>query len=107
MKIQSKDKSAHFGMTAEQANRLEKIIIGGCVLAMVFIFQPFNQILFMVGCIGVVVGGLAFNLVPLCVSGKSGADIARGAVIILGIFFTVVIFALLSAWGYGQYLKIQ
>lgn len=39
-------------------------IIGLCLLALLFIFQPLVPELFTAGCIMVVVGGLAFNMVP-------------------------------------------
>ncbi|MGO1119037.1 hypothetical protein ACTL6U_10045 [Rhodovibrionaceae bacterium A322] len=95
------------GMSASQAKRLELSIIGACLLALVFIFQPFSKILFTIGCIGVVVGGLAFNLVPFCVAGNSYKKVIRVAVTVLIIFVIVVALALLSAWGYGVYLKSQ
>jgi hypothetical protein len=93
------------GMTARQAQRLEYSIIGMCVLAMAFIFQPFSQTLFTVGCIGVVVGGLAFNLVPFCVAGTTYKKVLRILVTVLIIFVVVVLLALGSAWLYGVYLK--
>jgi hypothetical protein len=92
------------GMTARQAKRLEFTIIGASLLALVFIFQPFSQILFSIGCIGVVVGGLAFNLVPFCVPGTSYRKIAKVSLTVAIIFVVVVILALASAWLYGVYL---
>ncbi|MGH6960283.1 MAG: hypothetical protein ACREE7_07365, partial [Dongiaceae bacterium] len=59
------DEPAATGMTAAQARRIEYAIIGLCVAALVFVFQPFSQTLFSVGAGLVVLGGLAFNLVPL------------------------------------------
>jgi hypothetical protein len=93
------------GMTAAQAKRLEFSIIGVSLLALAFIFQPFSQVLFSVGCVGVVVGGLAFNLVPHCVAGKTYKDVAKIGLIVTLIFVVVVILALASAWAYGVYLK--
>lgn len=93
------------GMTARQARRLEYSIIGICVLAMAFIFQPFSQTLFTVGCIGVVVGGLAFNLVPFCVPGTTYKKVLKILLTVLIIFVVVVLLALGSAWLYGLYLK--
>ncbi|USG61057.1 hypothetical protein NBZ79_18030 [Sneathiella marina] len=95
------------GMTTKQARRLEYGIIGFCLLALVSIFQPFSQALFTIGCISVVVGGLAFNLVPFCVAGNKYRDIAKSGMIVVIVFVIVVILALASAWGYGVYLRSQ
>ena len=92
-------------LTAAQARRLEYGIIGLCVAALVFIFQPFSQLLFSLGCVGVVVGGLTFNLMPFCVAGSSYKMIAKVALIVAIIFVIVVMLALLSAWLYGVYLR--
>ncbi len=92
------------GMTSAQAKRLEYSIIGGSILAMACIFQPFSMLLFSIGCIGVVVGGLAFNLVPFCVKGTSYKKIRSVAMTVIIIFVIVVILALTSAWLYGVYL---
>ncbi|WP_420411039.1 hypothetical protein [Roseibium sp.] len=93
------------GMTAARARRLEFAIIGLCVVALVSIFQPFSHLLFSAGCVGVVVAGLAFNLMPFCRPGVSLAKVGQVAVIVLVIFAVVVALALASAWGYSLYLK--
>jgi hypothetical protein len=95
----------HAGMTARQARRLEYGIIGFCLLALFCIFQPFSIMLFTIGCIGVVVGGLAFNLVPFCKAGTSLAQILRVALIVLAVLVVAICLALGSAWLYGVYLK--
>ena len=97
--------AAQTGMTAAEARRLEYGIIGLCVLALGFIFQPFSQTLFSIGCVGVVVGGLAFNLVPFCVAGTSRGKVLRVALIVAVAFIIVVLIALGSAWLYGVYLR--
>jgi hypothetical protein len=92
-------------LTAAQARRLEYSIIGMCVLALIFIFQPFSQLLFSIGCVGVVLGGLTFNLMPFCVAGSSYAKIGRVAAIVAVVFVIAVLLALASAWLYGVYLR--
>ena len=92
-------------LTAVQARRLEYGIIGLCVVAMAFIFQPFSQTLFSIGCVGVVVGGLVFNLMPVCIAGSSYKKIARTGLVVVIIFAVVVMLALSSAWLYGIYLR--
>ena len=93
------------GLTAVQARRLEYGIIGACLAALFCIFQPFSQTLFSIGCVGVVVGGLAFNLVPFCKAGTSRKKILRITLIVALIFGVVVLLALASAWLYGVYLR--
>ncbi len=95
------------GFSAKQARRWEYGIIGFCLVSMACIFQPFSQFLFSAGCIGVVVGGLAFNLVPHCKPGATGKSLRKTALIVVIVFVIVVAFALLSAWGYGIYLKMR
>jgi hypothetical protein len=93
------------GMTASQARKLEYSIIGLCVAALVSIFQPFSQILFSAGCIGVVVAGLAFNLMPFCKPGVRFGQIGKVILTILIIFAIVVALALASALAFSFYLK--
>lgn len=95
------------GMTAAQAKKIEMGIIGMSLLSMAFIFQPFFQILFTVGCIGVVFSGLIFNLVPFCVAGTSYKKLARVGAIVAIVFVIVIILALGAAWAYGIYLRAQ
>jgi len=92
------------GMSAILARRLEFSIIGLCVVAMVLIFQPFSLTLFAVGSILVVVGGLAFNLVPLCQPGKPLKAVIRTGLIVIVIFVVVVLLALGSTELYKLYL---
>ena len=52
------------GMSEFQARTLRQIILGVCLLSLVFIFQPFSLTLYTIGAGTVVLGGLAFNLIP-------------------------------------------
>jgi len=92
------------GMSAVQARRIEFSIIGLCVGAMVLIFQPFSLTLFAIGCVLVVVGGLAFNLVPFCQPGKSVKSLIRVGVIVVIVFIVAVLLALGSTELYKLYL---
>ena len=92
-------------MSTAQAKRLEYAIIGSSLLALAFIFQPFSLLLFTIGCVGVVVAGLAFNLVPACVRGNSYRNVAKLGMTVVIIFCVVIVLALASAWLYGVYLK--
>ena len=95
------------GMSAAQAGTIEALIIGLCLLALFAIFQPFSLGLFSLGCVLVVVGGLAFNLVPLCQPGRPLRDVGKAALVILIVFVVVLLLALASAWLYGVYLQAQ
>lgn len=91
------------GMSAKLAKRIEYSIIGLCLLALVFIFQPFSQSLFTLGSVLVVIGGLAFNLVPACVPGKPLKSVIKTGVIVIIVFVVVLVLALLFAQLYGMY----
>ena len=93
------------GMSAATAKTIEYSIIGLCLLSLIMIFQPFNQLLYSIGAGLVVLGGLAFNLVPLCEPGRPLKSVVRAGVIVLVILVVVVILAVTSAWLYGIYLS--
>ncbi len=93
------------GMSPAFARTAEGVIIALCLFALFAIFQPFSLGLFSIGCGLVVLGGLAFNLVPLCEPGRPARDLWRAAVVIAIVFAVVLALALASAWAYGLYLQ--
>ena len=93
------------GMSETQARSAEAVIIFLCLLALFAIFQPFSLTLFSIGCGLVVLGGLAFNLVPFCQPGRPARDLWKAAVVIAIVFVIVLLLALGSAWLYGVYLQ--
>ena len=93
------------GMSRAVAKRAELSIIGLCVVAIAMIFQPFSNVAFSVGCVLVVIGGLAFNLVPLCTAGKPFTSLLKGGGVVLAVFAAVVLLALGSAYLYSLYLQ--
>jgi len=95
------------GMTRRQARTVEYSIIGLCIVAMVMIFQPFSLSLFSVGAGLVVLGGLAFNLVPLCRPGVPASRLVKAGLIVLGILVVVIALAIGAAHLYGIYLQNQ
>jgi hypothetical protein len=95
---------ARRGMSVAEARRAEFAIIGLCILALVLIFQPFSLLLYGIGAGLVVLGGLAFNLVPLCRPGVPRASLIRAGVVVLALLLVVVALAIGSAWLYGLYL---
>lgn len=92
------------GMTAHQARRAEYSIIGLCLVALVMIFQPFSAALFSLGAGLVVLGGLAFNLVPFCRPGVPVVSLAKAALTVLAVLAVVVVLAIGSAYLYAIYL---
>jgi len=95
------------GLTARQARRVEFGIIGLCIAALVMIFQPFSLTLFGVGAALVVLGGLAFNLVPLCRPGVRVSSLVKAGGIVLLILLVVAGIAISAAHLYGVYLQSQ
>ena len=77
-------------MSASTAKTVEARIIGLCIAALVLIFQPFSKLLSGFGMALVVLGGLAFNLVPLCEPGRPARSLVRAALIVVVVFVVVL-----------------
>jgi hypothetical protein len=95
------------GMTRRQAAIAEWSIIGLCVLAMVFIFQPFWHPLYSVGAGLVVLGGLAFNLIPLCRPGVPARTLIKVGLIVLVALVVVAGLSIGAAHLYGLYVEAR
>ena len=93
------------GLTKKQAKVVERIIVGFSILSLVFLFQPFSMTLYSIGWIAVVIGGLSFNLVPLCVEGVKTSQLIKIGLIIFFILIVVAIIAIGSGHLYGIYLE--
>jgi hypothetical protein len=85
-------------MTAAQAKRVEAFIIGLCVFSILMIFQPFSLTLFSIGCVTVIIGALAFNLVPFCREGVPARTLWRVGGIVL------IVLAVAGSLGIGTAL---
>jgi hypothetical protein len=94
-------------MGTAKALTFEMIIIGLCVVALIMVFQPFSLTLFTIGCGLVVLGGLLFNLVPLCRADVALASLARSGLIVFVIFLIVTALAIGAAHLFGVYLLAQ
>ncbi len=99
--------AARQGMSAATARGVEACIIGLCLASLVMVFQPFSKWLSGLGMALVVVGGLAFNLVPLCQPGRPAHDLLRAVMIVVLVFVVVAALAIGSAYLYGEYLRIS
>ena len=92
-------------MTATQAKLLERLIIGLCIVSIIFIFQPFSITLFSIGSVTVVIGALAFNLVPFCREGVPGRAILKVTIIVLVILAVAAALGVGTAFLYVDYLE--
>ena len=93
------------GLSKKQAKIVERTIVIFSVLALVCLFQPFSMFLYGFACIAVVVAGVMFNLVPLCVEGVKVSQLIKIAVIIFIILVIVAIVAIGSGHLYAIYLE--
>lgn len=92
-------------MTASQAKLVERCVIGLCVLSILAIFQPFSLTLFSIGCVTVVIGALAFNLVPFCREGVPAKKLVRVSMIVLIILGVAAALGIGTAFLYVGYLE--
>jgi hypothetical protein len=95
------------GMSAATARSIEHAIIGLCVAALVMIFQPFSLILYGIGAGLVVLGGLAFNLIPHCRPGVPLRWLVTVALIVLAILLVVFALAVGTTYLYAWYLEVS
>ena len=91
------------GLTPTAARTLEYSIIGLGVFALLMIFQPFNILLFTVGCALIVLAGLVNNLLPLAQPGVSQRSLVTVAMVVAMIFCIVLLAAIVVAHLYGTF----
>ncbi|MEZ5932462.1 MAG: hypothetical protein R3F54_10995 [Alphaproteobacteria bacterium] len=94
-------------MTASQAKLVEYSIIGLCVIALLMIFQPFTLTLYSIGAGLVVLGGLAFNLIPFCREGVPLSKLGIVALIVLAILAIAVVLGISTGYLYVWYLGLS
>jgi hypothetical protein len=92
------------GMSAATARTIEYSIIALCVISLVLIFQPFSLTLYGVGAGLVVLGGLAFNLIPQCRPGVPMRRLVTVALIVLALLVLVFLLAVGTSYLYAWYL---
>ena len=81
-------------MSRRTARLIVLAIIGLCLLAIVFIFQPVWRPLYSAGCVMVVAGGLAFNLVPFANTRNPLSRVLRVGAIVLAILIAAFLIAI-------------
>ena len=91
-------------MTSAQAKFIERMIIGLCLLSIFAIFQPFSMTLFSIGCVTVVIGALAFNLIPFCREGVPVKTLYRVSATVLAILAVAMLLGIGTALLYVEYL---
>lgn len=94
-------------MTASQAKIVEYSIIGLCVIALLMIFQPFTIFFYSIGAGLVVLGGLAFNLIPFCREGVPRSKLVKVALIVLAILVVAVLLGIGTGYLYVWYLGLS
>ena len=77
-------------MSPRTARLVVSTVIAICLLALLFIFQPFVKELYTAGCLMVVIGGLTFNVVPFANTQNSLGRILRVLAIVLAILIVAV-----------------
>ena len=90
-------------MSPAAARKLEYMIIGLGVLALLMIFQPFNISLFAIGCILVVLAALINNLLPLAQPGVPARSVVTSAMVVAMIFCIVLLVSIFAAHLYGVF----
>lgn len=94
-------------MTANQAKLFEYGIIGLCIIALLMIFQPFNLFFYSIGAGLVVLGGLAFNLIPFCREGVPLSKLGKIALIVLAILAAAILLGIGTGYLYVWYLGLS
>jgi hypothetical protein len=98
------DPTGDQGMSAATARTIEYAIIALCVISLVMIFQPFSLTLYGIGAGLVVLGGLAFNLIPHCRPGVPLRWLVTVALIVLALLVVVFVLAVGTSYLYAWYL---
>jgi hypothetical protein len=94
-------------MSAATARTIEYAIIALCVISLVLIFQPFSLTLYGIGAGLVVLGGLAFNLIPHCRPGVPLRWLVTVTLIVLALLVLVFLLAVGTSYLYAWYLEIS
>lgn len=90
------ERSQPQNMSPRTARIVVSTVIGICLLALLFIFQPVVPELYTAGCIMVVVGGLVFNVMPFANTQNKLSRIFR----VLAIVGAILLVAVLIAIGF-------
>ncbi len=77
-------------MSPRTARLIVASVIAVCLLALLFIFQPFVKELYTAGCLMVVIGGLTFNVVPFANTQNSVGRVLRVLAIVLAVLIIAV-----------------
>jgi hypothetical protein len=93
------------GMSRATAHGIELSIIALCLIALLFIFQPFSLTLYGIGAGLVVLGALSFNLIPFCRPGAPLKGVIRAGLVVLVILVVVIAIALATSWLYVWWLQ--
>ena len=99
------ERATDAGMSAGTARTIEYAIIALCLVSLIMIFQPFSLILYGIGAGLVVLGGLAFNLIPHCRPGVPLRWLLTVILIVLVLLVVVFVLAVGTSYLYAWYLE--
>ncbi|MBT3628803.1 MAG: hypothetical protein HOJ07_09690 [Rhodospirillaceae bacterium] len=83
-------------MSPRTARLIIASVIAICLLALLFIFQPFVKELYSAGCIMVAIGGLTFNVAPFANTQNS----VRRVISVMAIVIAILLIAVGIAIGF-------
>lgn len=92
-------------ITGREARYYRTLILGLCIGSLICVFQPFSLSLYSVGCVGVIIGGLVFNLMPFCFEGNTRRKLVVAFVWIFGVLAVMGLLATAAANAYFLYLS--
>jgi hypothetical protein len=99
------ERTGNQGMSTVTARTIEYAIIALCVLSLIMIFQPFSLTLYGIGAGLVLLGGLAFNLIPHCRPGVPLRWLLTVALIVGALLVVVFVLAVGTSYLYAWYLE--
>lgn len=91
-------------MSAGEARNYRFAILGLCIVSLFCVFQPFSLTLFSLGSLGVICGGLVFNIMPFCAEGTPRRKLLVGLGWVVAILLVMALLASGAAYGYILYL---
>ena len=87
-----------------EARLYRGFILGLCIVSLVCVFQPVSLTVFTLGCVGIILGGLIFNVMPFCAEGSPRRSIMVALGWIVAVLFGMAALAAAAAYGYVNYL---
>ncbi|MES0883899.1 hypothetical protein [Roseibium sp. SCP14] len=94
-------------MSERSATLARGAILTLSIGSLVAVFQPISHLLFQVGCVTIFLSAILFNLMPFLIAGRSWRSVRTAGSVILAVLILLIVFAVISAWGYVLYLQAR